>query len=85
MGSRISPQMHGTLDGSNATKELPKSHTAGTATAVVLITGAHLICKHQIRHALVHGELNRGSAAAPATSCPEMSESNIPRPFRLRA
>ena len=75
----------GSLDSSNVTKGLLKPQTAGTATAVVLITRGHLVCKHQSGHRLVHVELNRGSAAAPATPCPGMGESNILRPFRFRA
>lgn len=74
----------GTPNGSNATKELPKSRMVGTAMARAVITGALLICKHQSRHTSVHSELNHGSAAAPATPHLEMGEQQ-PRTFQTRS
>lgn len=53
--------------------------------AVAIISGAHRTCMHQSRH-MVHSELNgelSGSAAAPATPCPAMGQSNLSGSFRL--
>lgn len=71
------PLQQGTQDSRNVTKEPPKSHTVGTAMAIVVITGALLICRHQSRHTLVHGELPQ------PLPCPEMGEQH-PETFQTQ-